>query len=142
MAKIPSKGITFEHGGAASGVASYTEIPQVKNVEIPGDQADEIDVTTHDSPGGRKEFINGLIDSPDFSLEIVYDPALTIHEALRAAAGGEAQHFKATLAGATANHIHEFDALVKGFSSPVPVDGALMANVTLKRTGADTVSSS
>lgn len=142
MSKYAAKGAIIEHGGAASGAASYSPIPQVKSFEVPSDQADEIDVTTHDSAGGRKEFLNGLIDSPDFNLEIVYDPADSVHEALRAAAGGDAQHIKITLPGASSNHIHEFDALIKGFSTPTPVDGALMSTVTLKRTGADTVTSS
>lgn len=140
--KYAAKGATVEHGGAASATASYSAVDGVQSLGIPSDSADLIDVTSHDSSGGRKEYVNGLIDTDDLSIAIVYDSADTVHEALRAAAGGVAQHFRISLANGTTNDVHTFSALVMGFAINLDHDGAEMATITLKRTGADAVSSS
>ena len=140
MAKYAAKGTVISHGGAASGSPSYSAIGQVQSLGIPSDSADELDVTTHDSTGGRKEFLNGLIDTDDLSVSMVYDAADSVHAALRAAAGGAAQHFKIELTGPASNNTHTFDALVKSFSIDLPHDGVQTATMTIKRSGADTVS--
>ena len=133
--KYAAKGTVFELGGAASGSESYAVIDGVQTLGIPSDSADELDVTTHDSPGGRKEFVNGLIDSDDLSVSIVYDAADADHAALRVAAGGVAQHFRITLTGPASNTVHTFDGLVKGFAIDLPHDGIQTAAITIKRSG-------
>lgn len=137
MAKYAAHGTTIEHGGAASGTASYSDIIQVQSLGIPSDTADELDVTSHSSTGGRKEFVNGLIDTDDLSISLIYDAADSVHAALRAAAGGAAQHFKITLPDVGSNNIHTFDALVKSFAIDLPHDGVQTATMTIKRTGAE-----
>lgn len=137
--KYAAKGATIEHGGAASGAESYAAIDAVQALGVPSDTADLLDASSHDSPSGRKEYVNGLIDSDDLSISIIYDSADAVHELLRAAAGGVAQHFRITLNGPASNTIHTFDALVTGFNIDLPHDGLTTATVTLKRTGADAV---
>lgn len=139
--KIAAKGVVFEHGGAASGAASWSTIDAHRLDGIPGDTADEIDVTTHDSASGRKEFLNGLVDSEDLSCELIYDAADAVHEALRVAAGGVAQHFRITLPTVASNNTHTFTANVKSFVIGAAYDGEQKASMTLKRTGADAVTS-
>ena len=139
MAKYAAKGTVISHGGAASGSESYSAIGQVQSLGIPSDSADELDVTTHDSTGGRKEFINGLIDTDDLSVTMIYDAADSVHAALRVAAGGAAQHFKIELTGPASNNTHTFDALVKSFAIDLPHEGVQTATMTIKRSGADTV---
>lgn len=136
--KYAAYGATIEHGLAATLTEAYADIDGVTSLGIPSDSADEIDVTSHDSSGGRKEYINGLIDSEDLSVTIFYDSADTVHELIRAAAGGVAQHFRITI-NAVSSTIHTFDALVKSFQIDLPHDGPLTATFTLKRTGADAV---
>ena len=137
--KYAAKGTTFETGGAASGAASWVTVDGVQSLGIPSDTADEIDVTTHDSPSSRKEFVNGLVDSDDLTVSLIYDAAEASHETLRSVAGGVAQHFRVTLTGPASNTIHTFTALVKGFAIDLPHDGAQTATATLKRSGADAV---
>ena len=137
MAKYSAHGTTVEHGGAASGSESYATVVQVQSTGIPSDTADELDVTSHSSTGGRKEFVNGLIDTDDLTVSMIYDAADSTHAALRAAAGQAAQHFKITLPGVASNNIHTFDALVKSFAIDLPHDGVQTATMTLKRTGAE-----
>ncbi len=142
--KRAAKGLVLEHGGAASGAASWATVVNHRADALPGDEADLLDATTHDSTGGRKEYVPGLIDSEDISVELVYDPGDSVHEALRAASGGVAQHFRMTLpglSGGSGNDIHTFAGFVKGFSPRTAYDGIQMADMTIKRTGVTTVTS-
>src|SRR5690606_28161385 len=47
------------------------------------EQAEQIEVTAHDSPGGRREYIGGLIDTVERTLEFYYDPEEPTHQTLR-----------------------------------------------------------
>jgi hypothetical protein len=131
MAKYAANGATITIGGVA--------IPNVVSFGVPSDSADEIDVSDHSSD--RRSFVNGLIDSDDMTIELIYDPAEASHASLRTAVGQAAESFVITLSGPSASHIHTFSALVKGFAIDLPADGALTATATIKRTGADSVTS-
>lgn len=64
MARI-GQGTTLEHstdGVAYTAIATLTEIG-----EFGLGEADDIDVTNHDSPDGYREFIRGLVDPGDIS---------------------------------------------------------------------------
>lgn len=137
--RYAAKGATLEHGGAASGAESYSAIDGIQALGIPSDTADLLDASAHDSPSGRKQYVNGLIDSDDLSVTLLYDSADAVHEALRAAAGGVSQHFRATITGPASNTIHTFDALITGFAIDLPHDGLITATMTLKRDGDDAV---
>lgn len=131
MAKYAANGATITVGGDA--------ISNVVSFGVPSDSADEIDVSDHSSD--RRSFVNGLVDSDDMTIELVYDPADAGQATLRDNVGGTAQAFVITLSGPSSSHIHTFNALVKGFAIDLPADGALTATATIKRTGADTISS-
>lgn len=45
------------------------DIGELTNVSFPGGTRETIDVTHYASPGGRREFINGLIDPGEATLE-------------------------------------------------------------------------
>jgi len=132
MAKYAANGATITVGGTA--------ISNVVSFGVPSDSADEIDVSDHSSD--RRSFVNGLVDSDDMTIELVYDPADAGQADLRDNVGGAAQSFVITLSGPSASHIHTFTALVKGFAIDLPADGALTATATIKRTGIDTITSS
>ena len=131
MAKYAANGATITIGGTA--------ISNVVSFGVPSDSSDEIDVSDHSSD--RRSFVNGMIDSDDMTIEIVYDPADAGHTSLRTSVGQAAVEFIITLSGPSTSHIHTFDALVKGFAIDLPADGALTATATIKRTGTDSVTS-
>lgn len=129
---------------AANGATISVETNAIGNIVsfgIPSDSADEIDVSSHASQ--NRDFVSGLINTDDMTLEMVYDPADVGQAYLRDNIGGSSTAtFVITLSGPSASHIHTFEALIKGFSIDVPHDGALTASATIKRVGADTISSS
>ena len=132
MAKYAANGATITVGGTA--------ISNVVSFGVPSDSSDEIDVSDHAS--NRRSYVAGMVDSDDMTIELVYDPADAGQIALRDGVGDAALAFIITLSGPTANHIHTFNALVKGFEIDLPADGAITASCSIKRTGADVISSS
>jgi len=132
MAKYAANGATITIGGTA--------ISNVVSFGVPSDSAEEIDVSDHSAD--RRSFVNGLVDSDDMTMELIYDPADAGQTTLRDNVGGTAQTFVITLSGPSASHIHTFSALIKGFAIDLPADGALTATATIKRTGDDQISSS
>lgn len=133
MAKYAANGATMIIGGNAVG--------NLVSFNISGDSADEIDVSSHASE--NRDFVSGLLNTDDMSVEMVYDPSDAGQAYLRDNIGvvtsGDAVTI--TLSGPAASHIHKFDVLVKAFSIDLPHDGALTASATIKRVGIDLIES-
>lgn len=54
--------------------ATLTQLSEVREVGFPQDETDEHEVTHLQSPGRRKEFIQGLIDGGEFTATLNYVP--------------------------------------------------------------------
>src|SRR5687768_227094 len=65
--------------GTAPGT-TYEVIANVTNISGPSRSRETIDVTAHDSPDQYMEFIGGLKDGGEVSLDINYDPSETTHD--------------------------------------------------------------
>ncbi len=132
---LKSQGMTIGIGDAASPEV-FTSITEVNSIDGPGGQANEIDVTDLDSTG--KEFILGLQDEGDISLDINYIPANTQHALLRARrASGAIGNFRISFTDSPIT-TWTFAALVKGFSISNAVDGKTAGSVTLRVSGSVT----
>ena len=99
------------------------------------EQAEQIEVTSHDSPGGRREHIGGLIDTVERTLEFYYDPDEPTHQTLRSSV-------RQTLSFEV-NHPafaqpEQFDAVVMNARITAELEGGLVLSVTLKPTGEQT----
>ena len=122
----------------------YTQITEV------GDIADAVGSTTNmhrvdshslNTPWGRQ--IPGLIMLNDTTFQVWFDPTDAQH-AFDVATGLGYIHRNRVLheylfyyAGNAAD-AHLFDAYIAGVNMPVPVDGALMVEFTMAKTGAPT----
>src|SRR4051794_4304177 len=58
----------------------FTAIANLTTVEDGGRTRNTIDVTAHDSPNQYMEFVGGLIDPGEVTVDINYDPA--VHDVL------------------------------------------------------------
>lgn len=99
------------------------------------EQAEQIEVTSHDSPGGRREYVGGLIDTVERTLEFYYDPDEQTHQKLRSSV-------RQTLSFEV-NHPafaqpEQFDAVVMNARITAEFEGGLVLSVTLKPTGEQT----
>lgn len=132
---LSSQGMTLGVGDAASPEV-FSAISEISNIDGPGGQANEIDVTDLDSTA--KEFILGLQDEGDITIDINYIPGNTRHAALRAdRSAGTQRNYRISFTDSPVT-TWTFAALVKGFSISNGVDGKTTASVTLRVSGAIT----
>lgn len=138
MAGIAGFGAKLKRGGPAG-----TAVANVTNISGPGLTRDVLDATTHDSSGAYREFIGGLRDGGEITLEINYSPAEATH---KNAAGGLLSDYNSG-SGTTyalvwpdaATTTWTFPAIVTGFETKAPMDDMLTADVKFKVTGAPTL---
>lgn len=137
MAKYAAKGAILAVATIAQ-PTTFNTVPGVKDFSLPMGSADQIDVTTHDSAGGYREYVSGFLDSKEISIPMVWDGSNAQHAALLAALGGAALPFKITGKESTPK-VYTFSGLVKDIEISWPVQGAQEATLVIKPTGAITV---
>lgn len=137
MAGIDAFGIAFERSDMAEPEV-FTPIANVTNVSGPEMERETYDVTAHDSADGWREFIGGLKDGGEVSLELNYDPSK--HDVL-------VQDFDDVtprtyrIVFPQSLGTWEIKALLTGFSQEAPVDDKLSAELTFKVSGKPTITS-
>ncbi|MFE9381776.1 phage tail tube protein [Streptomyces sp. NPDC007025] len=135
MAGLDAFGIALERSDMDETTPVFTAVANVTSVEGPEIERETYDVTAHDSVDGWREFIGGLKDGGEVSLEVNYDPRK--HDELLADfEDTEPRDYKLVFPGALGTW--EFQAFIKGFSQEAPVDDKLSAELTFKVTGKPT----
>ncbi len=121
------------------GSGTFVPIANVKSFDGPSMENPEIDVTTLSSTA--KEFVGGLIDYGELSMEVNFDPENTSHQ--QALADMEASPPTVTgwrISFANPTRHYTWPAFVKSFPISGAVDGVYGGNLTLRLAGARTVS--
>ncbi len=114
----------------------FVEVAEVSNV-TPGEATtDRIDATHMKSPGRRREYISGLIDSGEASFEINWLPGSDTDVLLRGLqTSGETTDHRITFPnGVTVT----YEAQVTGFGKAVPIDDKMSATLTISVSGDET----
>lgn len=111
-----------------------TTISEVTSISSPNLSADTIDVTTHGSTGRYREFIQGLRDGGEITIEGMYN---TSSSATIVAQLNTSTTVTATVDFPTTPSTTRFTASVicTAFSSEAPVDGAISYSATFKVSG-------
>jgi predicted secreted protein len=121
---------------------NFTTIAEVKDISLPHFARDMIDVTTHSSTEGWREFMAGLKSGGEVTFEINFLPTDATHSysagLLHDLEGGTLRNFQVVLTDA-GNTTWTFGAIVSDFTPKAPVAGALTAAVTLKLSGKPTL---
>lgn len=125
-------GSIFGIGDAAS-PELFPALAEVVNVTPPSDTVDVIDATHMASPNRTREFIEGLIDPGECSLDLNFIPGGAADDIIQAwkAAGGR-KNCRITYPN---DVTWTFAALLTGYEPAVPVDDKMSATLTLKVTG-------
>ncbi|MPZ58437.1 MAG: hypothetical protein GEU91_18480 [Rhizobiales bacterium] len=113
--------------------STFTDIAEVTSITPPSLARDAIDATHMNSPDQWREFIGGLKDGGEVSIELNYVPGsatsvLLIGEIAQAAE----RTYRITFTDTTT---WVFDGIMTGFESEVPVDDKMTATATFKVTG-------
>ena len=125
-----------------TGSGSYVAVAQVRDVTGPTMQQAAVEVTTRDGNKWR-QFTGGLRDGGEVTFELVYDPDLATHAA-GAAPGlvnllttGTSRSFRLAFSDTTPATA-TFTALVTTFTPKAPLADAMLADCTIKVSGAVT----
>jgi len=127
---------TLFQTGADSSPEVWTTMGEVTNITPPEMSRDSVDATHEQSPNGWREFIPGLKDGGEVSLELNYVPGNASTLALMAElnlSGQSATKPRRILF--TDGSFLEFDAFLTNFGPEAPIDDKMAASVTFKVTG-------
>lgn len=110
--------------GSAASPQVLTAIEEVFSVSGLGKQNDLIDVTNFDSPSGTKEYIAGLADGSEISVEANYIPSATVQAAVMAAVdSGSTRLCRLVYTGSSPNKTFNFSAVAIGYEvGPSPTE--------------------
>lgn len=107
----------------------YVPVAEVTNATPPQYSRDAIEATHMGSPNAFREYIPGLLDAGEATIEINYIPAPVdpIITAMRAGLG----QFRITYPNNTTS---TFGGVITSYNPETPMDGKLSATITIKVT--------
>jgi len=121
----------------AAGSGTYFTLGEVTNVPPPNFKVDQVEVTHMTSPNRTKEFISGLGDPGDMTLELNWIPGGTTDQFVIAwRSSGETRSSRITYPGGVVKDT--FGSFVLGFQPTVTVADKMSASLNLKVAGAVT----
>jgi hypothetical protein len=121
------------------GSGSFTTIADCKSWSGPSTENPEIDVTSLTSTA--KEYVGGLVDFGELTLELNFDPNNATHQQLFSdmeASPPTVTGWRITFVNPTINYT--WSAFVKSFSISGEVDGVIAGSLTLRLSGNRVVS--
>lgn len=122
---------------AANG--TLTQIAEVISVTPPNPQTADVEVTHFKSANRRREYIAGLIEDGDGTIEINFVPGSASDVLLRAAVNdGVTRSYRIILPDGDTGWQIDGDCIVKGYERNIPIDDRMTATVTVRFTGAST----
>lgn len=133
MSGVDGYGCQLQRSDMAESSPAFTSIAAVANVGGPELSRETYDATHHNSPDGWREFVGGLKDGGEVSLEVRYDPRE--HDVLVAdLEDDEARDYRLIWPSITGAQ-WDFAGIMTGFSPEGPHDDLLTAEITIKVTG-------
>lgn len=112
---------------------NYVDVAEVTNITWPGYSRDAVDATHMQSPDTFREYIAGLMDAGEVSIEINFVPSAT--DVIVAAMVAGVGQFRIEHASGVKLL---FSAIVTGYEPAVPLDDKMTASATFKVTGKPT----
>jgi predicted secreted protein len=129
-------GTLFKRGNGATPTEVFTTIANVTNISGPERTRDTIEVTSHDSPEQWKEFLGGLKDGGELSLDINYDPSETTHDLDDDFDDVNPRNYKIViLPGTDDEHTWSIKGILTKLGDEFPHDDKMARSMTVKVTG-------
>ena len=122
---IFAKGTELKVGDGATPTEAFTLIPGIRTITGPSMSAEVIDITSHDTPGGFRDKMQGLKDWGVLSFELLWEPSEPKHEQLFTDyVAGTVRNYTLTYPD-TDNTTLTFAGFVGNNPTSSPFDGAL-----------------
>lgn len=128
-------GTQLKRGDGAS-VEAFTTIANVTSISGPARSRETLDVTAHDSADGWMEFVGGLKDGGEVSLEINYDPAETTHDLDDDFDDTDPRNYQIVILPDTPDEVTwDFAGILTELSDEFPYDDKMSRSMTIKISG-------
>jgi predicted secreted protein len=116
---------------------TLTELSEILSVALPNSKVDDVDATHMKSPNRRREYIAGLIDDGEGTIEMNYVPGSASDVLIRAALDdGVTRSYKVVLPVADGSTWEVTgDCVVKGYERSDPIDNRMTATLTIRFSG-------
>lgn len=137
MAGMDAFGTELRRGNDAGTV--FTAIANVTSVSGPGLSRETIDVTAHDSPEQWMEFLGGLKDGGEVSLDINYNPGEPTHAFLQDDFDDTAPRAYRLVFPDDDQTTWSINGILTGYEPEAPYDDKLAASLTIKVSGKPTL---
>lgn len=129
-------GTLFQRATTLTPGTTFETIANVTNIGGPDRSRETIDVTAHDSPGGWMEFIGGLKDGGEISLDINYDPAEATHDLDDDFDDDAPRNYRVViLPGTIDEHTWTLKGIMTELSDEFPYDDKMARTMTIKVSG-------
>lgn len=128
-------GTVYEIFDAEGSPNDYIVLGEVTNIDLGSDESDLIDATHSASPNSRREYVGGLIDGGEASVDLNFVPGSATHALLRARQ--EARTASSHRITFPDGDVVTFDAIVRSISRTVAMDDKMTMSFTAKKTGAE-----
>jgi predicted secreted protein len=129
---VDAFGIALKRGDGVIPTEGFVAIGKVTGVNGPEIERETYDVTAHDSEDGWREFIGGLKDGGEVSINLNYDPR--VHDTLMADFEDTApRNYQMVFPGGIGQW--DLKLILNGFSQEAPVDEKLSAELKFKVSG-------
>lgn len=126
------KGSQFQ-AGDVDAAQHFTLIPGVRSLTMQGMTADDLDATSHDTPGSFRDKIQGLKDWGTVTAEMLWDPANAMHaQMFEDFKDGTERYYRIQVNARGVNlGTFEFKAYVKSNPISVPYDALLTKSIEI-----------
>lgn len=122
---------------ATPAAAALTKLAEVTSVTLPNEQVAEVEVTHYESPGRTREFIPGLNDAGEITVEINWVPGSDTDDLIVAAkADGKVRTMRIVTPADDTSQMYTFPGFVRGFERTAPMDDKMTATLTIRIAGA------
>ena len=132
--KLESQGVVLRVDDDSGSPSTFLAIDNISGISGPSGSASEIDVTDLDS--SAREFLMGLPDEGEISLDMFWAPGTQVHDVLfNARKNRTKKNFRLELTDSPTT-IYNFFGFVTGLAQNTAVDEAITAALTIRITGA------
>jgi len=133
-------GTQFKRGDGATPTEVFTTLANVTTISGPSRSRETLDVTSHGSVDGWMEFIGGLKDGGEISLELNYDPAEETHDLDDDFDDDDPRNYQIViLPGTEDEHTWSVAGILTEVGDEFPYDDKMARSITIKVSGKPTL---
>lgn len=117
-----------------------TQLEEVISISVPNAQVEDVEATHMLSPNRRREYVAGLIEDGEGTFEFNLIPGGATDLLIQAAVDdGVTRDYEVIIPDGAFGQKFAGDCIVKGYERAVPIDDRMTATMTVRFTGAVTI---